>query len=303
MRSPFERRLTTCVLAIIAVLTGQLALATPSYNPDVTKWEEVELPPKKSRPGDWIVWSSAANYSPINWQIKRDGNVIRASATSNPVAQSSPRPNFVPKAEQFVGAGAVQQVDDGWLVGFNQGEFGAALYWFSNDGRRNYKISDDQVADFMRMPRGIIAIQGLAHLGISEGSLIGIARSSDTKQWRSTTIQKLPEAPEAFVRLSNGTLIVVLSDSLVSFSSDYEMTVLIKCADWGSLYSTSVAVSPDESRIYIGMRQFVVEFELGTKKLRYLVPNRTFLNHLSNKDEKRLCEMYKDGFAREKDCD
>ena len=302
MRSPSERRLTTRALAIIGVLAAQLALATPSYNPDVTKWEEIK-PPPKSRPGDWMVWSCAANYSPINWQIKRDENVIRATATSNPVAQSSPRPNFIPKAEQFVGAGAVQQVDDGWLVGFNDGEFGAALYWFSNDGRRNYKISDDQVADFMRTQRGIIAIQGLAHLGISEGSLIGIARSSDTKRWRSKTIQKLPEAPEAFVRLSNGTLIVVLSDSLVSFSPDYEMTVLIKCADWGSLYSTSVAVPPDESRIYIGMRQFVVEFELGTKKLRYLVPNRTFLNHLPNEDEKRLCGMYKDGFAREKDCD
>jgi len=283
-------------------LTTQLALALPSYNPDVTTWEEIK-PPPKSRPGDWIVWSFAANDSPIHWHIKRDENVIRATSTLIPIAQSSPRPSFVPTADEFVDANAVQEVDDGWLVGFNQGEFGAALYWFSNDGQQKYKISDDQVVDFMRTPRGIIAIEGLAHLGISGGSLIEIARSPDTKLWRSTTIQKLPEAPEAFVRLSNGTLIVILSDSLASFSQDYAMTVLIKCADWGSLYSTSVAVSPDESKIYIGMRQFVVEVELGTKKVRYLVPNRTFLNHLPNEEVTRLREVYKDGIAHEKDCD
>src|SRR5207244_13251840 len=117
-----------------------------------------------------------------------------SNATSKPYPKSSPRLIFVPKDDHFVGAGAVQQVNDGWLVGFNQGEFGAALYWFSNDGQQKYKISDAQVVDFMRTPRGIIAIQGLAHLSISEGSLIDIARTSDSKRWHSTTIHELSES-------------------------------------------------------------------------------------------------------------
>jgi hypothetical protein len=249
-----------------------------------------------------MIWSSAANYSKVEWQIKRDGNVIHATVRSNPVAQSSARPNFVPKAEQFVGADAIQHVDDGWLIGFNQGEFGASLCWFSEDGRQKYRISDDQVVDFMRTPQGIIAIQGLAHLSISEGSLIAIARDPASKRWRSTLIQKLLEAPEAFVRLSNGTLIIILSDSLVSLSPDNKLTTLIRCADWGGLYGNSVALSPDESKIYIGMRQFVAEIELRTNKLRHLLPNQSFLNHLPKEDERRLREIYKNGFAHEKDC-
>jgi hypothetical protein len=115
----------------------------------VTKWEEVK-PPPKSRDTEWEIWISAANYSNVEWQMKREANRVVAKLVSNAITQSSPRPTFVPKAEHFVGAGAVQQVDDGWLlVGFNQGEFGAALYSFSKDGSEKYKISDDQIVDFI----------------------------------------------------------------------------------------------------------------------------------------------------------
>ena len=53
-------------------------------------------------------------------------------------------------AQQIVGGRhrPSARVDDGWLVGFNKGEFGAALYWFSADGKQNYKISDHQVWEF-----------------------------------------------------------------------------------------------------------------------------------------------------------
>jgi hypothetical protein len=302
MHFPSERRSTNCTIAIICAFAVQLGATEQSYDPDITKWQEVQAPPK-SRPGDWIVWSYAANYSPIDWQIKRDGNIIRANQTSNPIAQSSPRPNFVPKAGRFAGGFAVQKVDDGWLVGFNDGEFGAALYWFSGNGQMKYKISDDQVVDFIAMPHGIIAIQGLAHLSMSQGSLIRIARDSDRKRWRSTTVQKLTEAPEAFVRLTDGTLIIILSDSLVSLSPQNKLTTLIKCADWGGLYANSAVLSPDESKVYVGMRQFVGEYDLGSKKLKYLIPNQTFLNKLPRDQEERLRNTYKDGFAHEKDCD
>ena len=32
-------------------------------------------------------------------------------------------------------------VADGWLVGFNAGEFGGGLWWFSFDGKRSKRIS------------------------------------------------------------------------------------------------------------------------------------------------------------------
>jgi hypothetical protein len=264
---------------IIYGCIGQLNAGAATYNPDVVKWKEVR-PTPKSRSADWSAWFYAANYSKIEWQVTRHGNEIRAQLTSNPVAQSSRRPKFVPRAEQFAGAFAVQRVDDGWLVAFNQGEFGAALYWFSHDGQQKYEISDDQVVDFMLTPQGIIAIQGLAHLTISEGSLIRIARHPRTHRWRASTIRKFSQAPDAFARLSDGTLIVVLEDSVVSLTPDNKLRTLIRSVDWGAFYPNSAVMSNDESKIYIGMRQYVAEFDLKGKRLRYLIPNRSFLNTL-----------------------
>ena len=62
---PSERRLTTCAVASIGMLTAELALATPSYHRDATKWEEVK-PPMKSRPGHSIVWSYGLRENPFS---------------------------------------------------------------------------------------------------------------------------------------------------------------------------------------------------------------------------------------------
>ena len=46
------------------------------------------------------------------------------------------------------------EVSDGWLIGFNAGEFGAGLWWFSPDGKKRYKISNDQVIGFFETKEG-----------------------------------------------------------------------------------------------------------------------------------------------------
>jgi hypothetical protein len=288
---PRHVRLTICALGIVAAFSVELSAAAQSYDPDISKWQEVPVPPESRAADRAIFFNAANNNASIEWQIRKDGDKILARLTENPVAQSSPRPNFVPKAEHFSGGFAVQRVEDGWLVGFNDGEFGAALYWFSKDGRQKYKISDDQVVDFMRTPQGIIAIQGLAHLTLSEGSVIRVDRSSDAGRWRSVTIKKLPQAPEAFLRLSNSALIIVLSDSLVSLADD-NLTTLIKSSDWGVLYPNSVVANADESKIYVGMRQFVAEFDLRTHKLRYLIPDLKFVRRLPKKTEEGIRREY-----------
>jgi hypothetical protein len=288
--SPSERRLKNCAVAIVAALSVQLNAAPRSYNPDLSKWQEVTLPPA-SQAADRDNFFNAANNASVEWQIRKIGNTISAHQSENLVRKSSARLNFVPKAEHFTEAWAVQRVDDGWLVGFNQGEFGGALYCFSNDGRQKYKISDDQIVDFMSTSQGIIAIQGLAHIWLSEGSLIRIARNPDTHRWQAITIRKLTQAPEAFLHLSDGTLIIVLSDSLISLTPENKQTSLLESSGWGVLYPSSIATDADESKIYIGMRQFVAEFDLPTHKLRYLIPDLKLLHRLPKKTE--------DGIRRE----
>jgi len=44
----------------------------------------------------------------------------------------------------------VLEVEDGYLVGFHGGEFGGDLYWFSKNGQKKYKISGDNIVQFIK---------------------------------------------------------------------------------------------------------------------------------------------------------
>ena len=48
------------------------------------------------------------------------------------------------------------KVSDGWIIGFNAGEFGAGLWWFSPDGKKREKISGDQVVGFFVTDAGLL---------------------------------------------------------------------------------------------------------------------------------------------------
>jgi hypothetical protein len=204
----------------IIMLLAWLAATSRDYDPDVTKWIEV---PRPTDPAEHEIWFYAADYSDAPWLVARHSGEVRAHLRGWREVLAwlmSPSPLwFAPRVDQLSNYKAFH-VRDGWLVGFNEGEFGAALYWFSSDGRRNYKISDDQVVDFMSTSQGIIAIQGLAHMGVSEGSIIRLAPAAKTGRWTSTEVKSLPEAPESFVRLNDGRIFLALSDSLAVMTSD-----------------------------------------------------------------------------------
>jgi hypothetical protein len=194
----------------------------PDYISDLAKWQEAPVPDDSDQ-GNRVVWLHAANHCRYEWNVFNKSGEPSARLKSESSESRSARPAFVPSAGRFRGASAFAAVDGGWLVGFNQGEFGAALYWFSVDGEHSYQISEHQVVAFVTLSDGIYAIEGLAHLG---------------------------------------------------------------------LYSNSSSLSPDAQKLYIGMRQFVAEFDLRLKKLRMLVPSAEFLNKLSDVDAEQIRKHY-----------
>ena len=184
------------------------------------------------------------------------------------------------------------RVGDGWLVGFNHGEWGGALYWFSSDGKRNYKVSDHQIVQFFGLADGLYAIEGLAHMTMSEGSIIRISRGSDRLHWRADTFTKLPFAPYAVSVRQDNTMLVTLSDALVSIDGRGKVKTLLTNPPWIGLYPNSSVVSADGQKLYIGMRQFVEEIDLQTTKSRLLIPSEEFLNKLPAEDEQRIRSQY-----------
>ncbi len=277
------------VLLIAAALS--LASAPPSFAaehfPDISKWTEVQAPPA-SKAAERAVWSYAANYSDLEWRVTSDRGQVRAALTGRNSESRQPRPDFIPIAGRFRGGSAFVQAEDGWLVGFNQGEFGAALYWFSRDGKTNYWISDHQVVGFVSRGDALYAIEGLAHLSLSRGSLIGIWRPDPVSRWQARVEAELPFAPYAVSLLKDGTFLIALSDSLIAVDTEHQIRTLLANAPWSGLYPNSSVLADDQSRLYIGMRQFVGEYDLRRGTLRLLVPSPKFLNVLPAEEIERV---------------
>ena len=276
-------------LAFLALL-ALTAQAAPPYSTDVSKWAEVPIPSHKNEV-EYQLWYYASNYSRLEWRVfERDG-APHAKLVVDATPEPKERPGFIPVAGEFRGESAYcafARVDDGWLVGFNKGEFGAALYWFSADGKRNYKISDHQVWQFFHLPDGVYAVEGLAHLTMNEGSLIRITRADSRSHWQARTVVRLPAAPQAGSVMSDGTLILALHDALVRIDRNHTVHTLLAHSPWESLYPNSSILVDHEQKLYLGMRQYVAEFDLRTRKLRFLVPSPRFMNKLPRKREQEI---------------
>jgi hypothetical protein len=259
---------------------------------DVGQSSEIGVPPSTERVPH-ALWSYAANYSSLEWRVSvADGHICADLVPDTERLRTGARPAFEPEADGFRGASQFARVNDGWLVGFNHGEFGAALYWFSKDGRRHYRMSagrsDPQVVAFFPLGNDLGAIEGLAHLGLSKGSIIRIARTAAQDRWQVQTVVRLPAAPYAVAVPRSGPVLVVLWDCLVAFDGLRQVEPLLATAPWSGLYPNSAVLSPDEQKLYIGMRQYVGEFDLKTRQLRMLLPLGANLNRLSPQEEQQI---------------
>ena len=244
----------------------------------VSTWQMVSVP-KDQDSVEFRLWEHRANHSEHNWVVYRDTHRVCARLLNRHRPNDAPLP-FTASAGPFSQPRAAVKVKDGWLVGFNRGEWGGALYWFSPDGADRYKISDHQIVDFIQSGDSVLAIQGLAHLSLSEGSILSVRKTSNARRWRVKTILTLPKAPEASAMHSNGALYIVLTDSFVSVDRARHLTTVHPNAAWGLLYPNSLVLDEANAKAYIGMRQFVAEVSLVDGTAKYGVPDEDYLNRL-----------------------
>lgn len=274
--------------ALISLFASVAEAGGPApYPARVEYWVTASMPARADR-AEYAVWSYASNYSEYEWRVSARAGVVTAQLAPRARDESSLGLPFTPKTEKFAGASSAIHVPDGWLVAFNHGEFGAALYWFNEKGEQNYKVSDNQVVAFAQLPDRLLAVEGLAHMTMSRGSIIRIERSKDQNRWTARTVGQLPFAPYAAVVQHDGRIVIVLSDALVQATANGELQTLLSDVPWTQLYPNSAAMGEDETRVYVGMRQYVAEVDLTTRKLRMLVPNAAFLNKLPKDQEQRI---------------
>jgi hypothetical protein len=257
------------------LISASLSTGARAYDDDVTKWPElpdrfairsIEGAERWYRLGLWE----------IDWRVYVKGGQVRAALISETAGLETPTPDFWPEVGdyQFLNLDTYLRVDDGWLISFRRGEWGGGLYWFSPDGKANQYLGGLQVNQFLRVDDEVLAVEGLSHLGSSNGSLVELSHSGINGEWRYKTLKRMPRTPYAFVRRSDGTLLIVLLDSVVSLTAEGELSTVMVLKNWDGIAANSLALVPDDAKAYLGGRGYISELNFNEQVVRYLAPTQ-----------------------------
>lgn len=246
---------------------------------------------------------NCANYSDHEWRLRSEGGEVKIQTLPKFSGKfrdgDLPLPPRLKQERGMMGNRRTLKVRDGWLLGFDAGEFGGGLWWSNDNGSKSKKLLDQNV-------RGIIStspIVILADVHISRGaakvptrvdesiadplrglhsagevfSISGDNANADAIQ----PLANLEGTPQAFVQESASTALVTTEKGVFRVKAAGTVETLAH-GPFSSLYPNSMAVAHDGT-IYIGMRMFVVRLvprSVGYTE-EWLLPNecRTFKIH------------------------
>lgn len=149
------------------------------------------------------------------------------------------------------------KVENGWLVGFNRGEWSGALYWYSDNGKEKYLIKDKNVHNILQLDDRIYITQGLAHLGGDFGTVSEIAFNKN--KWFVAKTEKLSGCPFQST-VFNDKLLIITTKNIVLANTYLQLTEKIENGFWSGLYPNSVIT--EKNTAYIGMRGGILKVNL-----------------------------------------
>jgi hypothetical protein len=282
-------RITVSILAFLLIpllIFGQERLTF------LKNWNTYSIPEK------FMGYNNEKN----NWIVYLDKNEIRVTDDFSYTYKQNLSNKKLPFKIDQPGLIDVIQVNDGYLVGFNRGEWGGSLCWYSKNGKKNIKIGGSVFSSspiqFIKRDNQIYAITGLSHMSMSYGDIIKIEKKQ--KQWIVEEYVKLPDDPHVIQLDRRNNMLVFTSSGLYSIDKEGHLdtlaiklirpitpsieialpndTLKIKLKPierypkwvWGFLYPTSMVIQND--MVYVGMRGGVYKFDLTTKKEEWLLP-------------------------------
>lgn len=215
-------------------------------------------------PIGWVAYSKptedelrCANYSKFEWRVSLDNKGDLQIRSDGIRDHQDPLPPQIRSRNVAVGSKEdrhVIRVNDGWLVGMDIGEFGGGLWWFSDNGKRNKKLSSENVVGFAATSKGVLVFVGLSHMSLDNGNVLRFVEKTGGDQ-KLEVLANLSSAPKAIATESPDVVIVLTGDGLVRVTSSGEIANLFN-TEYGLLYPNSMTLS-SSGVIHIGMRHFL----------------------------------------------
>lgn len=237
-------------------------------------WVKV-IPPKPGSPE-----LDDAAKSEYEWQVEMKGDKPTAHRRNVKSEEATALPAFIKRTRgphPEPGEIHSMQVTDGWLVSFNAGESGGSLWWYANDGRQSYKVSNDQIIQFLPAKRGLFALEGVERFNSQRGQIIQIQQNNQG-QWMTSTFYDLGHTPDVGMIVTGGDFLVSTTENLVRVHPDKTATVVLPKVFWNGLAPRSIMISP-AGDIYLGMHlgvSIVYPHRQGFDA-DWLIPSKEFL--------------------------
>jgi len=119
---------------------------------------------------------------------------------------------------------AALELEEGWFLGGNRGEWGGELAFVDRRGRQAI-VLDDNVAAIARVGQRIVAVSGLAHLFMNHGIVREIAKDAQGR-WSTRPWRVLPGSPSQATSLSDGRLWIRTNAGDVALSADGRLSMI-----------------------------------------------------------------------------
>lgn len=230
----------------------------------VQKWKKHDLP------------SDAAilqyNNSPTSWLVSLDssGQVIAQNKIAKyPSADTLPFRLYFDTMRSYSWKGfrTVKKVANGYLVGFNKGEFGGALYWFSEKGDTSYQISRSNVDYIFEYKKKVYMVNGVFHMDTDLGRINEMRFEDGT--WKVEEWVELPSKSQVIMPYKDRMLIVT-TKTILFFDGTNNFDFIKKDGFWDVLYPQSAVILNHD--LFVGMRGGVYRINLETKTEEWLTP-------------------------------
>jgi hypothetical protein len=251
----------TAALSLILVLS----FAVPGFSQNLKGW--VPAPSSKDNAGLW----TCAGYGG-SWEVSEHQGRIAVTDYDPEKQAEAALPAQVKLSKEMIGTRTVLRTMDGWLVGFDGGEFGGGLWWFSRNGQDIKKLPTNNVHAISKTPDGIFVLEGIAHLSLDTGAIDRFIETPDEISLQF--VANLKGSPEASTVRSDGQIVVATMHSVLLVDHFGHVNEIYKSGE-DLVYPTSVVVD-GQGNIFVAMRFFVLQLvpNNGRYDPQWLMPGK-----------------------------
>jgi len=219
-------------------------------NSQITQWKEIDVPPLKFEA------LSMLNLTGCRWEVKNENDSLIVKELIHPKSSELMKPSFIVSftPNMFSERIITYDIDTGWIVARDQGEFDGETKWYSKEGKDNRSLINAPFIWLKKFNDAYVALTDNPYGG-SFGVLYQDAVYFDQ-------IVKFDAHPVAAIQNSANEFYVLTFRGLYFVDIESREKKLINSGKWTQLNPNSITID-SKGDLYIGLIGYLVRITIS----------------------------------------